>query len=678
MLKRVASICLCLAAAGAGAGTAFAGGRLETIDITGHAPSGAEGQLRARVIGMKWDVRCFPVAYKVNVGSGVMSGGVLMVPNPLGPPVVSMADAMTTLQGALDAWNRIPTSYIDMRITGTIDNPGTPGFDFVNEVSFRTENDYGFLANSQWINLIEDTTLVDGDDIDGDGDSDVSNRIRVATDVDGDGDIELPAGFYKAGTILDNDVRFNTKANGFRFTVGNAALDTDTRSVDLLAVAVHEFGHSHGLSHSLNNQKNPTDGGAATMFPFIDTGDPADELSYRSLDSDDIAYSSLIYPEGTATSGPAALQPGDVAFDKVYGRITGELRHGDFDREPIAGGHVFAVNTADDTLVSGAYSGTTQLSLDPVTGTVWIFLDDHSFNVLDGKYELPVPAGTYKIGFEPVDGQPVPFVFLNYTSNVGFVYGQMAFNEEFLAGGDSDADADEHNDPVSGARTYRVKAGKVAKNVNIVTSRTMNVDDFGTRDFFGYSVPPGSYYAVAIPASEVTALSQGKPFLIKAAAFDTIVADASVVPVFREAILTTGTFTVDPGSGTGAASINLAEPLARAKRFVAQDNDLAPLFFPHPAALGAAVQARIATGEIQNLFLVLRVPTTTPFPGVSQLPPLIGLDGAPGGANDVPINNRSFFSLDGATFYLDPFFNYRFSLRLGEPRGREGGPDGNE
>jgi hypothetical protein len=208
----------------------------------------------------------------------------------------------------------------------------------------------------------------------------------------------------------------------------------------------------------------------------------------------------------------------------------------------------------------------------------------------------------------------------------------------------------------------------------------MNIDDFGTGNFPGYfGVPPGFYYAVAIPVAEVTALSQGKPFLIKAAAFDTIVADASVVPVFSEAILTSGTLTVDAGPpATGTASINLAEPLARTTGFVAQDNDLSPLFFPDPAALGAAVRARIATGEIQNLFLVLRVPTTTPFPGVSQLPPAIGLDGALGGANDVPIHNRSFFSCDGATFYLDPFFNYRFSLRLGEPRGREDGPDGDE
>ena len=90
------------------------------------------------------------------------------------------------------------------------------------------------------------------------------------------------------------------------------------------------------------------------------------------------------------------------------------------------------------------------------------------------------------------------------------------------------------------------------------------------------------------------------------------------------------------------------------------------------------MRARIATGEIQNLFLVLRVPTTTPFPGVSQMAPSILLDGVPGGTNDVPINNRSFVSVDGVNFTLDAFFNYRFSLRLGEPQGCDDDRDGSD
>jgi hypothetical protein len=76
----------------------------------------------------------------------------------------------------------------------------------------------------------------------------------------------------------------------------------------------------------------------------------------------------------------------------------------------------------------------------------------------------------------------------------------------------------------------------------------MNIDDFGTWDGLGFgNVPPGFYYALAIPASEVTTLSDGTPFQIKAAAFHTWVTDSSVVPVFGEAMLTTGTLTVDPG-----------------------------------------------------------------------------------------------------------------------------------
>ena len=92
----------------------------------------------------------------------------------------------------------------------------------------RTAATFGAFASSPSTSLIEDTEFTDGLDIDRDGDSDVAASIIRARDVDADGDIEFPAGLYKAGTILDNDVQFNTKTtNGLRFTVDDAAVDTN-------------------------------------------------------------------------------------------------------------------------------------------------------------------------------------------------------------------------------------------------------------------------------------------------------------------------------------------------------------------------------------------------------------------------------------------------------------------
>jgi hypothetical protein len=99
------------------------------------------------------------------------------------------------------------------------------------------------------------------------------------------------------------------------------------------------------------------------------------------------------------------------------------------------------------------------------------------------------------------------------------------------------------------------------------------------------------------------------------------VADASVVPVFAKAMLTTGTV-----NGT-TVTVNIARPLAEKNNFVGQDRDLSPFYFLTPRLLGAAVLKGIERGEIQNLFIVLQVPTTTPFPGVSVQPPFVGLDG---------------------------------------------------
>jgi Matrixin len=621
--------------------TLRAGGVLETFDITAGTPSPIAGHLLGRVIGIRWDDRAIPVKFSVNDVSAD-------VPNPLGAPVLTLAEAAAAMQAALDGWNELPSSYIQMDIVGTVTNPGLRGFDFVNELTFNTAATFTAIASSPSVALMADATLVDGDDIDEDGDSDVSSSISVTTDVDFDGDLEFPAGFYKAGTILDNDVQYNTKvSNGFRFTVGDGNTDTVTNSVDLITVAIHEFGHSHGLSHSMDNVTSETDGDGATMFPFIDTGDPASEIQQRSLHTDDIAWSSYLYPEGTQASGPGALQHGDIAFRKAYGLVTGEIRHGVLN-QPIAGASVFAVGKKENEVVGSGFSGTTQLSFDPATGGLFI-LPNPADGVLDGKYTIPVPAGSYGVGIEAVDGSPAAAGNIGFTCQIGGFYGQLNFNEEFYTRQDDDLEVRPGR-----RKNVHVNAGRTKDGIDIVTNNTLNISNFGALNAIGFiNSPEGRYYATAIPAAQIAAFMPGENIVVHSALFHTIVVDGSVTPVFSEALLTTGTINPD-----GTATVDLDDPLDKTSLFVGQDNDFSPLFVQHPRQTARRIRRGIENGTITHVFLVLRIPTTTPYPGVSGQPPLVGLN------NTGTLFGLSFISNDGVSFTPVPTFNFRFSLVL--------------
>lgn len=625
---------------------ARAGGALETVDITEGRPSPIAGQVLARVIGRRWDTRSIPVQYRVN-------NTLDPIPNPLGAPVLSVADATIALQEALDSWNSLPTSFIDMEIVGTTANTGLIGFDMVNELSFRTPAGFDLFASSVSINLITDTTLVSGDDLDGDSDSDVSASIATAQDTDNDGDIEFPAGFYKAGTTIDNDVQFNTKtSNGVRFTVDPAQIDTVDRSVDLQEVATHEFGHSMGLSHVPKNQISATNGSGATMFPLVDAGDPADELAFRSLDIDDIAYASFFYPEGSAASGPGALQSGDVPFDRVFGLITGELRHGVLN-QPIAGGYVQAINrdTGEETV--GAFSGEANMSFNPQTSSI-SFINNPDVAIPSGKYVIPVPRGNYSVRAEAIDGSPVTAGQINLTTLIGNFFGQQNFIEEFWNNNNEGAVEREPGD----AKNVHVNSGQVRSGVNIVTNRVFNISRFGARLGYGFINPPagGFIYAVAFRAADISSLKGGNPTLIQAGLFDTCPADLSSPPIFANAWLTTGVINPDT-----TATIDFANPLRKSVTFLGQDTDFAPFYFAEPKELSETIHAGIAAGTIQNLFLVLQIPGP-PFPGVSNQPPLIGV------SNQSPILGRSYLSTNGGlTFARRNDFNFRFSMILSVP-----------
>ena len=511
------------------------------------------------IVGIKWDPRCASVEYTFNTNVGANPGTGADIP----PAALAAA-----VQDGLDRWNANPSSFIEMNITNLTDLGARPrqALDFVNEVTFLTPDGFTALASSPSTSLTADAVFAAGDDIDGDGDSDVfdpeTEGRSTCGDVDGDGDIEFPAGFYEAGTILDNDVQF---ASDVFWELGA----TDGGGADVDAVSTHEFGHSHGISHALNNQTSAVDGTGTTMFPFIATSESVSELATRELHPDDLAQSAFIYPEGSEASGIGALQAGDVAFGAAYDVIEGTVTAP--DGAPVGGANVRILERRNEELLTEAFSGTTILFED-INGSFGggFFAFDEA--VLDGNYRVPVPKGFGRTiaAIQPVDGSPAAPGNISTSLIVSSIVRPIDFVEEFYSGTRESA-VEILGDFVFPLLPRPRRGGQSGQSgVDFTTNDTVPLRNAGDIDFVGTGAVIGqTQISYAEQFDGQTLLELLDENAVTSFAFDGNVIPASDVPEFDRAQVVLGTL-----DESGALQ-TIGRPLASAPRnFVTQDDDL--------------------------------------------------------------------------------------------------------
>ncbi len=590
------------------------------------------------VVGIFWDERCAQVEYTFNSNVGA---------NPGTPLEIAPADLAAVVQDGLDRWNANPASFIEMNVTAVEDLGNRPrvGGDFINEVTFITPATFTALASSPSTALTEDMTFRPGDDIDEDGDSDVFNPeaegLNRCADVDGDGDIEFPAGFYRAGTILDNDVQFASFVTWELDATSNAIGTPSLADVD--AVSTHEFGHSHGINHSLINQISEADGTGATMFPFIDTSDSNSELGSRSLSEDDLAVSSFIYPEGSGVSGLSALQPGDEAFDAVYDVVRGEVFT---DGAPVAGAFIGAIDRVTGELISGSYSGRTQTFEAGFTNP-GSFLEALAVpeSVVNGAYEIAVPRRrTYIASLEALDGDPANTFNISTNAIIAGEIGQNAFPEE-LQNRRREASIEFFPDQA----TPFFSGNSTAQGLDFLTNEESVQSNAGPIEFIGTGLLAGAtsvVYAEVFDRDEIDQrLANGDVPI--SGNFRTGTLDASLVPVFDRARLAFGVLNAD-----GTATIT--QTIDQTTNFVGQDGDSTPFVFNNAKSIPFRIRRAFNRDPDLQVFLVLEADSLTPGP--SGFPPnFLALDG--------DVEGTSYQSFSGSPLALRAGSTWSVELR---------------
>jgi Matrixin len=176
----------------------------------------------------------------------------------------------------------------------------------------------------------------------------------------------------RTGEILESDIFFNS---AFQWSV---AENGEAGRFDVQSIALHEAGHFLGLSHSALGETEPRAGGGrrvlgagAVLFPIAFA---AGNIAGRTLQPDDIAGVSDIYPGGTFQQDTGSVQGrvtknGSgifgvhvVAYDSRTGNLVGNFSLEDTGEFVIAGlapgVHILRVEPLDDAEVESFFDRT--------------------------------------------------------------------------------------------------------------------------------------------------------------------------------------------------------------------------------------------------------------------------------------------------------------------------------
>jgi hypothetical protein len=230
----------------------------------------------------------------------------------------------------------------------------------------------------------------------------------------------------EADILFNPNLEFSTSAESGKF--------------DIQSVLTHEVGHLLGLDHSALI--------SSVMVPF---GSPS-QLDQRTLQYDDIAGITEIYPKPSATAG--------------LGQIQGTIRSG---AAPVFGANVVAVNSDGTTLLS-------------------------TLSQPSGSYTLRfLPPGTYRVFAEPLD-QPVAKEHIGGGTTGFFSTIRTDFGTTYFG-----------NVPSLGeARTINVTAGGTA-SADISTLPKGATGLNLTRPAFGFRLARGKTYSITVGGEDISA-----------------------------------------------------------------------------------------------------------------------------------------------------------------------------